>query len=67
MMVTLFWSAQDFGARFSRAGYPEIRAQYNSLAEAQAQAAHDLAHGKHPVRIEDETGQVLWSAPEGKD
>lgn len=65
-MVTLFWETGDFGARFARAGHTAIKAHYATLAEAQAQAEHDLKHGRHPIRIEDEAGQVLWTAP-GKD
>lgn len=39
----------------------EVRAPYATLEEAQAQAEHDLAQGRQPLRIEDaDTHEVLW-------
>ena len=39
---------------------PEVRAPYATLEDAQAQAEHDQAVGRTPLRIEDETGAVVW-------
>lgn len=57
-MFFLYWDDKD-------ARYPELpdkiaRARYSSLEEAQAQAEHDLVHGRRILRIEDEDGNVAW-------
>jgi hypothetical protein len=42
----------------------EIRTPYATLDEAQAQADHDLAYGRTPLRIVDaDTEAVLWEPP----
>lgn len=40
---------------------PEVQTPYETLAEAQAQAAHDRAQGRTPLRIvQADTGELLW-------
>lgn len=63
MAVYLVWRWND------SAEHTERRAAYKSLDDAKAQADHDLARAEQeddystaPLRIEDETGEVLWSA-----
>ena len=56
-MVKLIWEAQDFIMDV----HPTVQARYDTFEAAFAQAAHDLALGRHPLRIEDATtGEVLW-------
>jgi hypothetical protein len=63
-MVTLIWAARE--QRFIRAGYPEIRAVFATVEDAQRQAAHDLTLGKQPLRIEDEHGHIVWTPERGE-
>lgn len=58
-MFFLVWDSDDFGKRFRRAGHEEVRARYGTLAAAVAQGDHDQKLGRHPIRVEDETGKVL--------
>lgn len=65
-MVYLIWDGRACGL----AQIPEVRAPYATLEEAQAQAEHDLAQGRQPLRIEDgDTQEVLWEPSDipGKD
>lgn len=61
-MFYLFWDAKDFGLSMF---IKEVKAPYNSLEEAMMQATHDLTlpNPKSVLRIEDETGKVVWNAP----
>jgi hypothetical protein len=63
MPATLFWHTQTFGDRFRRAGHSEIKAHYATVADAVAQAEHDQRLGRRPLRVEDEAGQIVWTAP----
>lgn len=38
-----------------------VKARYNTLEEAKAQAEHDIEHGKRILRIEDEDGKEVWT------
>jgi hypothetical protein len=53
-MVYLYWRRSDSdSSKF-------VRAPYNSLEEAQAQADHNIeTNSQRPLRIEDESGAVL--------
>lgn len=55
-MFYLHMDAREFGIKSS----PTVKAPYNTLEEAQAQATHNLTLGlQRPVRIEDENGNVV--------
>jgi hypothetical protein len=53
-MVYLYWRRSDSdSSKF-------VRAPYNSLGEAKAQADHNIeTNSQRPLRIEDESGAVL--------
>lgn len=59
-MYFLIWNSDDFGRRFRRAGHAEVRAKYVTAEEAIEQGDHDLNIGRHPLRVEDEEGNVLY-------
>lgn len=66
-MFYLYWNDKD--ERYTELdGVPIrdkiVRARYNTLKEAQAQAEHDIEHGKRILRIEDGDGNEVWSALE---
>lgn len=56
-MAVLFWDAKDFGLKTD-----EVKAQYATVEQAIAQAVHDRARGRHPLRVENESGEVVWRA-----
>lgn len=56
----LVWDAKDFGL-----DRDEVVANYASLEDAKRQAEHDLAHGRHPLRIE-YAGKTVWDVSEGE-
>lgn len=60
-MVHLLWAANDFGITTS----DTVKAIYNTYEEALAQAEHDLALGRHPLKIVDLSGLIRWTAPQG--
>ncbi|MFF4417102.1 hypothetical protein ACFYY8_31665 [Streptosporangium sp. NPDC001559] len=69
-MVYLYWRWP--GTHVGEDGEPitERRASYNTTGEARNQARHDLNaclasddYTAAPVRITDEDGDVLWTAP----
>jgi hypothetical protein len=61
--MTMVYLIADARAR-GVAEHREVRTPYETLAEAQAQAEHDLMQGLGPLRIvQGETGELLWQAP----
>jgi hypothetical protein len=55
-MVILIMDATEFGLR----GYKEVKANYNSIEDAERQAEDYIKHNtKKPLRLEDETGKIL--------
>jgi len=55
--------AIDFGisdAAIARTGFAGVRAPYETLEEAEAQAQHNIDTGKQvPINIVDEAGEIL--------
>ena len=62
-MFYLHFKAMDFGiseAALERANTDSVRAPYDTVEEARAQAQHNIDTQKQvPLRIVDETGKVL--------
>lgn len=56
-MFTLFWDRSSEELE----GMKEVKAHYNSLKEAKAQAEHDVERGVKILRIEDAEGKTVWA------